>query len=168
MSDRASNHDAEIIRFPIEDAFDIETARDDEVLHRVMNRLTHPSQTNGKSSGEIANLILELGGTKPPDGLSETMQKIRERIIGIRFDTAGLSDSDYDAFLDPKNKKYDEGFAALCHGLVSTRANAGELEDERAALYVLMELRVAAIKKLGLYRPDTWIRVAELLTQDLD
>lgn len=167
MSDRASG-DAEIIRFPAEDAFDIETARDDEVLHRVMNRLTHPSQTKGKSRGELANLILELGGTRPPDGLSETMKKTRERVIKIRFDTAGLSDSDYDAFLDPKNKQYDEGFAALYHALVSTRANAGDLGDERSALNVLMELRVAAVKRLGLYRSDNWISLAELLTQDLD
>jgi len=167
MSDRAYD-DHEVIRFPIEGAFDVETARDDEVLEQIMNRLVHPSQAKGKSREELANIILELGGTKSPDGLSETMKKTRERVVDIRFGTAGLSNSDYDALLDPRDEQYDEGFAALYHALMSTRANAGELETERSALNVLMELRVAAVKKLGLYNPDDWIRVAKLLTRDLD
>jgi hypothetical protein len=166
MSEAFENN-REVIRFPVEDAFDIETARDDEVLHRFINRFVHPSQTKGRSREELANFILELGGTKEPDELSETMKKTRERIINIRFSTAGLSNSEYDALINPKNKKYDDGFAALYYALISTRANASDLGDERAALNVLMELRVASIK-LGLHRSDNWVVAANLLSQDMD
>lgn len=135
-----------------------------EFLERFMAQLNHPGAP--KTSNELTDFILDTAGMKLREGLSEERQQWRDRIMQLQHSTMVLSYSQYDAIIDPRNEDYDEPFAELEKALQATRPYATDMKDERQALSILMNLRIAAIRE----RTDDdqhWMQTAQRLVGEL-
>jgi len=149
MSEQLRPEDHEAIIIPFKDHTDyLDDLGDDEVLSHFLSELRHPGVR-----GRLPQYILEYAGTKRRDNLTPERIAWRERMERIRF-SVGVSNHDWDRLIDETDEEYDAGFAAIVHALQDTRENK-ELAEERQALLVLLDLRVAAINR-GLVDTDEW------------
>lgn len=133
----------------------LDTMDDREVLEHFLAQLRHPG-----AAGDEAGRVLEYAGARSYDGLTEDRVAWRERMLEIRSFIA-YSDQDWDNLVDESHEDYDAGFAAIVRALQQTRGNES-FEEQRKALQILLDVRVAAIKN-GLSDTSQWEQLAETL-----
>lgn len=151
-----NERDAVILPFPVPGE-QLAEMPDEEVLDHFLSELRHPGVRN-----RLAQYILEYAGSRPRDGLNAERIAWRERMGQIRF-SVGVSNNDWDKLVDESNEEYDAGFAAIVQALQTTRDNK-DLAEERQALLVLLDLRVAAINR-GLFESEEWEALVDNLTR---
>lgn len=158
-------NDSNVIPFPdSEQAFmNPEEIADKEILERFIAQLNHPSAP--KEPSQLAEFVIDTAGTKAREGLTKERQRWRDRITRLQHNTPALSDSQYDAIVDPHHEEYDEPFAELERSLRVTLPRAKDMKAERQALSALINLRIAAIHE----KTDDdayWIQLAKRLTRE--
>ena len=153
MSEKLPEHT--VLRFTSKEER-LAAMEDSEVLNHFLAELRHPS-----GAGHLAEKILVYAGTKSSENLSDERRAWRDRMVTIRF-SIGYSDNDWDKLIDQHDEEYDAGFAAIVSALQDTR-DSKDLSDERKALQVLLDLRVAAINR-GLQDTKDWQLLAKKLT----
>lgn len=156
MNEKHSS-DADIIPFR-DKVTRLEKMSDGEVIDHFLAQLRHPGaqRTRPELAAHILKLVGEGDEAEDPSRLAW-----QERMQSIALSTS-VSDSQWDKLIDPTADEYDSGFAALATGLQDTKGNE-DLANERAAMFSLLDLRVASLR-CQLYDSEQWVRLAEILS----
>lgn len=149
--------DRELTRFHTKEEL-LELSEDTEVIARYIANLNHPALNDSLT---LARSVRDYAGYGE-HAATDLREAWRARVREINNETAGLSDDKYDNLVDTTHKDYDEGFAAIVEALMLTRENK-DLEEQRKALMLLCDLRVAALR-VGANNTEPWVRLAHRLT----
>lgn len=156
------NHSPDnIIQFP--DTEEIERGRQTTALNIFESMANHLSLSpaTDQDTNRYACRLLQYAGASDSELDDGLLKENAERLRTVRSSTH-VSDKAWDNLIDKHSNDYDEAFAYIVNQIHATSENSEELEVERRALGVLLDLRVGAIN-VGIERQERWKNIARLL-----
>lgn len=155
-----------IIQFP--DTKEIERGRQATALSVFEKMANQPSLSpiTDRDTSRYACRLLQYAGAADSELDDGFLKDNAECLRAIRISTH-VSDRAWDDLIDKDSDDYDEAFAYIVEQIHAISGNPEELEVERRALNVLLELRVGAIN-VGIERQARWEDIARLLVSNFN